>query len=84
MKRFSRITISGPEIFEYPATRRILENLRSYDLLPLDYTEPEIIDATAESQRLAFEAPRMKAPRNHAVALGKEVLHLTQELLAIR
>ncbi|MBI2605914.1 MAG: hypothetical protein HYW49_07525 [Deltaproteobacteria bacterium] len=77
MKRFSRITISGPEILEYPAARRILENLRRYDLLPYDYAKPEIIDAAAESQRLAFKAPRMAAPRNHAVALGKEVLHLT-------
>jgi spore photoproduct lyase len=79
MKPYERITISGPEIMNYPATTRILNNLGRFGLLPSGFDEPEIVDATAVSHQLAFEAPRRQAPNNHPVALGKRILHLTTQ-----
>jgi spore photoproduct lyase len=79
MKKFERITMSGPEILDYPATSRILENLKRFDLLPNGYTAPEVVDATQMSHKLAFEAMRRQAPDNHPVALGKRILHLTTQ-----
>lgn len=79
MKPFERVTISSAEIMNYPATTRILENLRRLRLLPEGFERPEVIDTTLEAQKLAFEAPRRTAPENHAVALGKRILHLTTQ-----
>lgn len=79
MKPFERITISGEDILGYPATERILKNLRRLNLLPADYEKPEIVDSALLSQRLAFEAPRRPAPDNTPVALGKRILHLTTQ-----
>lgn len=79
MKRFSRVTVSDHGILESPVTQRILKNLSKYQMAPLDWNGmPEVVDAVEESRKLAFEAPKMKAPFNHPVALGKEILHLTK------
>ncbi|MBI3558519.1 MAG: radical SAM protein [Deltaproteobacteria bacterium] len=79
MKPFERITISSPEIMNYPASWRILKNLAKYQLLPPGFEDPEIVDATQVSNKLAFEAPRVAAPANNPVALGKRILHLTTQ-----
>lgn len=79
MKPFERVTISGPEILDYPATWRILKNLGRFGLLPPGFESPAVVDAVAESHRLAFEAPSRAAPLNHPVALGKRVLHLATQ-----
>lgn len=79
MKAFERITISGPEILDYPATARILANLKKYNLLPENYSQPEVVNAEHETQRLSFEATKRAAPENHPVALGKRILHLTTQ-----
>lgn len=79
MKRFEKITIASPEIMDYPATERILANLKRFDLLPEDYAGPELLDPVQTAHKLAFEAPRRPAPDNHPVALGKRVLHLATQ-----
>lgn len=79
MKRFDKITIASADIMNYPATDRILKNLKKFDLLPADYTQPEIVDPVHMAHKLAFEAPRKPAPDNHPVALGKRILHLATQ-----
>lgn len=79
MMPFEKITISSPEIMQYPAAWRILKNLGTFGLLPENFDSPEVVDPLETSQRLAFEAPRRPAPDNHPVALGKRILHLTTQ-----
>lgn len=79
MKRYERITISKPEIMDYPATWRILKNLGRYGLLPEGFEQPELVEPVLEAHKMAFEATRRLAPDNHAVALGKRVLHLATQ-----
>lgn len=79
MKPYEHVTMSGPEILEYPATWRILKNLGRYGLLPEGFDEPEVVDPVAMSHKLAFEAHRRQSPENHPVALGKRILHLTTQ-----
>lgn len=79
MKPYERITISSAEIMNSPVTWRILRNLATLQLLPPGFESPEIVDTTQVAHKLAFEAPKMAAPMNHAVALGKRWLHLTTQ-----
>lgn len=79
IKPFDRVTVSSPEILGFPATGRILENLRKHNLLPQNYSGPEVVDATHVARQLSFQAPSHKAPLNHPVALGKRLLHLTTQ-----
>ncbi|MEW6055779.1 MAG: radical SAM protein [Bdellovibrionota bacterium] len=79
MRRFDRVTISGPEILDYPVTWRILKNLGRFNLLPEGFEHPEVVDAVTLNQKLSFEAAGRVAPHNHPVALGKNILHLTTQ-----
>lgn len=79
MRPFERVTISSPEIMNYPATERIMKNLKRFGLLPADYAQPEVVHPVLESHKIAFEATRRQAPDNHPVALGKRILHLSTQ-----
>lgn len=76
MKPFDRILMTSESILDYPATHRILANLKRFHLTPVGFTHPEVIDVNQHNQQLSFKSLMEKAPQNHPVALGKRTLLL--------
>ncbi len=76
---FQKVTISSKEIFDYPATQRILENLKKYSMVPADFKAPEVVSTMDSVHAIAFDSATAVAPNNHPVGFGKNILHLTTQ-----
>ncbi|MGE4234223.1 MAG: radical SAM protein [Bacteriovoracia bacterium] len=77
LPQYEELSISSPDILEYPSTKRILSNLKKYNLLT-NFT-PVVLNSVEESKKMSFDSALQKPPFNHPVALGKKRLHLTTQ-----